>query len=162
MLLLAQDEEGDGGSMTDEQLRDEAMTLFVAGHETTANALTWTWYLLSQHPEVEATLHEAIEGRQPLTNLYAYAPARLPSEEVIRQAIEEAVQAEPSPYDSHPSPKDRFTWVHALPVSAHREAPDDEQDAWVVFGDRIKLEEGMTAEVRTNVEANHGVRIPAA
>jgi cytochrome P450 len=47
MLLLAQDEEGDGGSMTDEQLRDEAMTLFVAGHETTANALTWTWYLLS-------------------------------------------------------------------------------------------------------------------
>jgi cytochrome P450 len=61
MLLLAQDEEGDGGSMTDEQLRDEAMTLFVAGHETTANALTWTWYLLSQHLEVEAKLHEEID-----------------------------------------------------------------------------------------------------
>ncbi|MEK6287387.1 MAG: cytochrome P450 [Acidobacteriota bacterium] len=61
MLLLAQDEEGDGGSMTDVQLRDEAMTLFVAGHETTANALTWTWYLLSQHPEVEAKLHEEID-----------------------------------------------------------------------------------------------------
>jgi cytochrome P450 len=69
MLLLAQDEEGDGGSMTDVQLRDEAMTLFVAGHETTANALTWTWYLLSQHPEVEAKLHQEIdavlEGRLP-------------------------------------------------------------------------------------------------
>jgi len=69
MLLLAQDEEGDGGSMTDQQLRDEAMTLFVAGHETTANALTWTWYLLSQHPEVEAKLHEEIDtvlaGRLP-------------------------------------------------------------------------------------------------
>ncbi len=37
--------------MTDAQLRDEAMTIFLAGHETTANALTWTWYLLSQHPE---------------------------------------------------------------------------------------------------------------
>ncbi len=39
--------------MTDEQVRDEALTLFLAGHETTANALTWTWYLLSQHPEAE-------------------------------------------------------------------------------------------------------------
>lgn len=62
MLLLAQDDEGDGSGMTDAQLRDEAMTLFVAGHETTANALTWTWYLLSQHPEVEAKLHEEIDG----------------------------------------------------------------------------------------------------
>jgi cytochrome P450 len=61
MLLMAQDEEGDGSSMTDQQLRDEAMTLFVAGHETTANALTWTWYLLSQHPEVEAKLHDEID-----------------------------------------------------------------------------------------------------
>jgi cytochrome P450 len=62
MLLLAQDEEGDGGSMTDQQLRDEAMTLFVAGHETTANALTWTWYLVSQHPDVEAKLHNEIDS----------------------------------------------------------------------------------------------------
>jgi cytochrome P450 len=62
MLLLAQDEEEGGGSMTDTQLRDEAMTLFVAGHETTANALTWTWYLLSQHPEAEAKLHGEIDA----------------------------------------------------------------------------------------------------
>jgi cytochrome P450 len=62
MLLLAQDEEGDGAGMTDAQLRDEAMTLFVAGHETTANALTWTWYLLSQHPDVEARLHDEIDS----------------------------------------------------------------------------------------------------
>jgi len=56
MLLLAQDEEGDGSRMTDEQLRDEAMTIFLAGHETTANALTWTWLLLAQHPEMAATM----------------------------------------------------------------------------------------------------------
>jgi cytochrome P450 len=62
MLLLAQDEEGDGGSMTDRQLRDEAMTIFLAGHETTANALTWAWYLLSQHPEVEAKMHAEIDS----------------------------------------------------------------------------------------------------
>ena len=42
--------------MTDKQLRDEALTLFLAGHETTAVALTWTWYLLSQHPKVEQEL----------------------------------------------------------------------------------------------------------
>jgi cytochrome P450 len=61
MMLSAQDAEGDGGSMTDEQLRDEAMTLFLAGHETTANALTWTWYLLSQHSDAEARLHAEVD-----------------------------------------------------------------------------------------------------
>jgi cytochrome P450 len=53
-LLLAHDDDGTG--MTDRQLRDEAMTLYLAGHETTALALTWTWYLLSQHPHVEEKL----------------------------------------------------------------------------------------------------------
>jgi cytochrome P450 len=69
MLLLAQDTEGDGGAMTDAQLRDEVMTIFLAGHETTANALTWTWYLLSQNPEAEAKLHAELDrllaGRLP-------------------------------------------------------------------------------------------------
>ncbi|MBL8165371.1 MAG: cytochrome P450 [Anaerolineae bacterium] len=68
MLLLAQDEET-GGAMTDQQVRDEVITLFVAGHETTSNALTWTWYLLAQHPEVEAKLHDEVDrvlgGRMP-------------------------------------------------------------------------------------------------
>jgi cytochrome P450 len=69
MLLLATDTEGDGSGMDDTQLRDEALTIFLAGHETTANALTWTWYLLSQHPEIEARLHaevdSALGGRRP-------------------------------------------------------------------------------------------------
>jgi cytochrome P450 len=69
MLLLAQDTEGDGGRMTDLQLRDEAMTIFLAGHETTANAMAWTWYLLAQHPDVEARVHAEIDtalgGRIP-------------------------------------------------------------------------------------------------
>ncbi|HKV38948.1 MAG TPA: cytochrome P450, partial [Blastocatellia bacterium] len=61
MLLMAQDEE-DNSQMTDLQVRDEAMTLFLAGHETTANALTWTWYLLSQNPGAESKLHEEIDS----------------------------------------------------------------------------------------------------
>ena len=69
MLLMATDTEGDGSGMSDLQLRDEALTIFLAGHETTANALTWTWYLLSQHPDVEARLHSevdaALNGRAP-------------------------------------------------------------------------------------------------
>jgi cytochrome P450 len=67
MLLLAQDE--DRGGMTDQQVRDEALTLLIAGHETTANALIWSWYLLSQNPEAEAKLHaelaEVLGGRLP-------------------------------------------------------------------------------------------------
>ncbi len=59
MLLLAQDEET-GGAMTDKQIRDECLTLFLAGHETTANALTWTFYLLSQNPEAEKKFHAEI------------------------------------------------------------------------------------------------------
>ena len=53
MLLAAGDSEG---GMDDAQIRDETMTIFLAGHETTARALTWTWWLLSQHPAVEARL----------------------------------------------------------------------------------------------------------
>jgi cytochrome P450 len=61
MLLLAQDEEQGGRGMTDAQVRDEAMTIFLAGHETTANALAWTWFLLSGAPDVEARLHEEVD-----------------------------------------------------------------------------------------------------
>ncbi len=68
MLLLAQDDE-DHSQMTDQQVRDEALTLLIAGHETTANALTWAWYLLSQNPEAEARMHEELDrvlgGRAP-------------------------------------------------------------------------------------------------
>jgi cytochrome P450 len=66
LLIRAQE---DGTGMSDAQVRDEAMTLFLAGHETTSNALTWTWYLLSQHADVEAKLHaeldEVLGGRPP-------------------------------------------------------------------------------------------------
>jgi cytochrome P450 len=70
MLLMAvDDEDRASGGMTDMQVRDEAMTLFLAGHETTANALTWSWYLLSQHPQIASRMYAEIDsvlqGRTP-------------------------------------------------------------------------------------------------
>jgi cytochrome P450 len=66
LLLRARE---DGAGMTDRQVRDEALTLFLAGHETTANALAWAWWLLSAHPEAESALHaeldRVLDGRPP-------------------------------------------------------------------------------------------------
>ena len=60
LLLDARYEDGSG--MDDRQVRDEIMTLFLAGHETTANALTWSWYLLASHPEAEAPFHAELDA----------------------------------------------------------------------------------------------------
>ncbi len=88
MLLLAVDEEGDGRGMSDQQARDEAMTLFNAGHDSTAAALAWIWYLVAKHPAVEAKVIEEVDhvlsGRLP-----AYADvARLPyTEMVVKESL---------------------------------------------------------------------------
>lgn len=91
MLLLAQDEET-GQGMNDRQVRDEVMTLLLAGHETTANTLTWTWYLLSQSPEIEHRLHtevnEVLGGRVPTV-------ADLPELKYTRMVLEEALRLYP-------------------------------------------------------------------
>jgi cytochrome P450 len=68
-LMLAQDLENGSEKLNDRQLRDEAMTIFLAGHETSANALAWSWYLLAQHPAVEEQFHHEVDrvlqGRAP-------------------------------------------------------------------------------------------------
>jgi len=87
-LLLAAVDEESGARMSDQQLRDEMMTLFLAGHETTAGALTWTWYLLSRHPEVEARLIDELRtvlaGRAPTA---ADLPKLPYAEMVIRESM---------------------------------------------------------------------------
>lgn len=69
MLLDVTDEQGDGAGLTDTEIRDQLVTFFLAGHETTSHALTWTWYLLSQNPQAERALHAEIDavlaGRLP-------------------------------------------------------------------------------------------------
>ncbi|MDP3767798.1 MAG: cytochrome P450, partial [Dehalococcoidia bacterium] len=88
MLLEARDEET-GEGMSDKQLRDEVFTMFTAGHETTAAALAWTWYLLSQHPEAEGRLHNelgsVLSGRTPgLDDLQRLPYTRMVIEETLR------------------------------------------------------------------------------
>jgi len=87
-LIAARDTET-GGGMTAQEVRDQVVTIFMAGHETTAQALAWTWYLLSQHPAAEAKLHEelagVLEGRTPRHDDVANLPyARMVLEEAMR------------------------------------------------------------------------------
>jgi cytochrome P450 len=96
MLLQAQDDEESaqefGQTMSDKQLRDEMMTIFLAGHETTANALSWCLYLLAQHPEVEEKLLAeltAVLGNRPPT------PADMPQLSYTEKIVKEAMRLYP-------------------------------------------------------------------
>ncbi len=86
MLMAARDE--DGSRMSDKQLRDEVLTFLIAGHETTALTLTWTWYLLAQHPEVEKKLHQELDrvlgGRVPE---FSDLPSLTYTERVIKESM---------------------------------------------------------------------------
>lgn len=96
MLLHAQDEEHTT-SLSNRQIRDEALGLFVAGHETTANALTWCWYLLSQHPEIYARIQaegdRILAGRVPTL-------ADLPNLPYTLQVFKETLRLYPPVYAS--------------------------------------------------------------
>jgi cytochrome P450 len=126
MLIAARDEDT-GEAMTDVQLRDEVMTFLLAGHETTALALAWTWYLLSQHPESQARLEAEVDavlgGRTPeLADLDRLPFARMVIEESMRlyppawgfsrQAIE------PDVIGGYPLPAGWLVFV--LPYVMHR------------------------------------------
>jgi len=86
MLLAAHDE--DGSSMSDEQLRDEVMTLFLAGHETTALTLAWTWYLLGKNPEAEKKFHAEVDevlGDRDAT--FADLPRLKFTEQIVKESM---------------------------------------------------------------------------
>jgi len=91
-LLLQNHESRAPGGLTLEQIRNEAVVIFMAGHETTANALAWAWYLLALHPRAEARLHEELAqvlgGRSP-----GYDD--VPALRLTRAAIEEAMRLYP-------------------------------------------------------------------
>lgn len=93
VLLAARDEEG--RPMTDRQLRDEAIAMFLAGHETTTNLLAWLWCLLSQYPEAEAELHDELDAvlGDRLPNVADFE--RLP---FLRKVIYETLRLYPLPY----------------------------------------------------------------
>jgi enediyne biosynthesis protein E7 len=91
MLMNARDKES-GAPMGERELIDEVMTLVVAGHETTASGLNWTWYLISQHPQVEARLHAELDAAAEVP-----APSLSEMEELhyTRQVIDEALRLYP-------------------------------------------------------------------
>jgi cytochrome P450 len=92
MLIMAVDEEVTGEQMTDQQVRDEAMTLIITGHETTASTLTWSLAMLAQHPEAEAKLHEeldrVLDGREPTLE-------DIPRLEYTHKVLQEALRLYP-------------------------------------------------------------------
>lgn len=91
-LITAHDESGDA-AMTSREIRDQVITIFIAGHETSAQAMNWTWYLLSQHPVEEARLHAELDavlgGRTPTQE-------DLPKLAYARRVVEESMRVYPT------------------------------------------------------------------
>jgi cytochrome P450 len=92
-LILAQDDET-GNEMSDEQIRDELVTFLLAGHETTATALTWTWYLLAQHPETHRNLHEQVTDAQALDRA-EFSPEIRTELQYVSQCVQEGMRIYP-------------------------------------------------------------------
>jgi cytochrome P450 len=91
MLMSARDKET-GDAMGERELIDEVMTLVVAGHETTASALNWTWYLLALHPEVESRLHAEIAAAPVAA---AASLAQMEALPYTQQVVNEALRLYP-------------------------------------------------------------------
>ncbi len=128
MLMTARDPET-GEGMTDAQLRDEAMTIFTAGHETTANALAWTLYLLSLHPGWERRL------RAEIAEVVGTRPPRLedlPKLVLVERAVKESMRLFPPVWGLERSVLEddvvggyeipRGSWVFMSPYRVHRDA----------------------------------------
>jgi cytochrome P450 len=91
-MLMAARDRSTGAPMSERELIDEIMTLIVAGHETTATGLNWTWYLLSQHPEAEARLHAELDALPEQHPLELAASGDMP---VARAIVDEALRMYP-------------------------------------------------------------------
>lgn len=133
MLLNAQDAD-DGSRMTGRQVRDEAMTMFLAGHETTAVALSWAWYLLAQHPAAEARLgdelRDVLGGRAP-------SVGHLPRLQYAAMVVTETMRLYPPAYGLGRQA------ARATEIAGHAIGPGDVLIAptWVVQRDRRWFDE---------------------
>ena len=110
---------------------------------------------------INRTLNEVTKASSALPNLYEYRPAEVGTEEDFARAVEAALQAEPSAYDSHPSPSNRFAWVRLMPTGGAAVSADDDSPAWDLFSDRSALECSLTDVVREQVSSLYNVTIPA-
>lgn len=155
ILLSAVDSEGDGGRMTDQQVCDEITTLFVAGYDTTASGLAWTWYLLAEHPEIAELA--AAEATAVLGDRAAVAEDydRLP---LIRQIIQESLRLYPPAWMLmlREAAEDtqllghsirRGSWVYLVPWVTHR------SERW--FADPLKFDPRRFAPDRIDAMVPH-------
>jgi len=134
-LVAAKDEEGGGGGLTAKEIRDEIITIFMAGHETTAGTLSWTWYVLSQRPReagrLRAELDAVLAGRPP-------TPEDLPKLTYTRRVVEESMRLFPAAPGlstrrareadevcGHPVPKGAAVTIMPWLIHRHRRLWDD-------------------------------------
>lgn len=125
MLVAARDEEG--GRLTTAQIRDQLLTLFVASHETSANALTWAFYLLAQHPQVTAKLLSELDRE---LHGAAPTPADLERLPYLEQVVKEVLRLYPPAPSANRVAKESFEWkgytinagelVSYVPFVSHR------------------------------------------
>jgi Zn-dependent protease with chaperone function len=149
-----------GASRLQEILADRWAALAYGGRTFAAGLTHVVTRSIRFDKHAGATLREVVEGALPLRNLYRYAPAQAVEEQEVTDEVAKAMNAEPSPYDSHPRPADRVAWVGDV-ACAHGDDLDDRSPAWDLFADREALERRLTDEVRANVATRHGVAIPA-
>jgi Zn-dependent protease with chaperone function len=149
-----------GASRLQEILADRWAALAYGGETFAAGLSHVVTRSIRFDKHADATLREVIDGSLPLANLYRFAPTKPVEAQEVEGAIAQAMNAEPSAYDSHPRPADRIAWVGDV-ACAHGDAVDDASPAWSLFADREALERRLTDEVRANVRARHGVDIPA-
>ena len=155
MLLSAVDTEGDGGRMTDSQVCDEITTLFVAGYDTTASGLAWTWYLLAQHPDIARQATD--EARRVLGDRPARAED-FEQLEFIRQVIHESLRLFPPAWmlmlreavedtelAGYVVP--RKSWIYLVPWVTHR------SERW--FVDPLRFDPGRFAPGRVEQITPH-------
>jgi len=127
-MLLAMRDEETGEGMTDQQARDEVVTIFFAGHETTAASMTWAFYLLSEHPEIEARVRDELKA---VLNGHDPTFADLPKLTYTQQVIQEVLRLYPAAYlfareavtediiDGYPIPPK--TLIFITPYITHRD-----------------------------------------
>jgi cytochrome P450 len=104
------------GEQTDQQIRDEMMTMLLAGHDTTALTLTYCWYLLSEHPTTEARLHEELQ-----TELGGTPPrmADVPSLDLVERVVDESMRLYPPVYAMFREPEEAVTFgQYTIPADA--------------------------------------------
>ncbi len=110
---------------------------------------------------MDATLADAVDRKIPVANLYEHEPVTAPAASTLEERVRQAMEREPTPFDSHPSPRDRLAWVRALaaPVPPDAQKPGEEGAmAWDLFADRPALERAMTERVR-ELLARQGVEV---